>query len=251
MLSAAPLRARERLWGLASPGPTDGTPTPHPDEDDVHRCGRCQAEFTTVEDFVQHKLQKGCQRAPLDALPTTPEATELLGSEVVQAPASEEPLTLAHIVVEAASLSADLGHAPDLVGKWDHVGLFWARCAGCGWAWEGAGVSHQPSQGSAGEGDEAGAGGSPSVHRAQWARCLHLPATSFNMVPAWLSLCTPIVPPVPTSLCPDSSPSRYSGRLVQAWRVPVGPTCPETSACPCWPARGDHAILLPQGFTSL
>ncbi|XP_075420563.1 transcription factor E4F1 isoform X3 [Tenrec ecaudatus] len=101
-----------------APGGFLGLPAPfsEEDEDDVHRCGRCQAEFTTVEDFVQHKLQKGCQRAPLDSLPTTPEATELLGSEVVQAPASEEPLTLAHIVVEAASLSADLGHAPNLVG---------------------------------------------------------------------------------------------------------------------------------------
>lgn len=34
------------------------------DEDDVHKCGRCQAEFTSLEEFVQHKLQKVCQRAP-------------------------------------------------------------------------------------------------------------------------------------------------------------------------------------------
>jgi len=30
----------------------------------VHKCGRCQAEFTSLEEFVQHKLRKVCQRAP-------------------------------------------------------------------------------------------------------------------------------------------------------------------------------------------
>lgn len=35
----------------------------------MHRCGRCQAEFTSLEEFVQHKLQKGCQRAPEPAAP--------------------------------------------------------------------------------------------------------------------------------------------------------------------------------------
>lgn len=52
------------------------------DEDDVHRCGRCQAEFTALEDFVQHKLQKVCQRAPQEALPAAPAAGALLGQEV-------------------------------------------------------------------------------------------------------------------------------------------------------------------------
>ncbi|KAM5131058.1 transcription factor E4F1 isoform 3-T3 [Callospermophilus lateralis] len=51
------------------------------DEDDVHRCGRCQVEFTALEDFVQHKIQKACQRAPQEALPTTPATTALLGQE--------------------------------------------------------------------------------------------------------------------------------------------------------------------------
>lgn len=36
------------------------------DEDDRHKCGRCQSEFTSLEEFVQHKLQKLCQR-PQDA----------------------------------------------------------------------------------------------------------------------------------------------------------------------------------------
>jgi hypothetical protein len=33
-----------------------------------------------LEDFVQHKIQKACQRVPQEALPTTP--TALLGQEV-------------------------------------------------------------------------------------------------------------------------------------------------------------------------
>ncbi|XP_063573574.1 transcription factor E4F1 isoform X7 [Pongo abelii] len=97
-------------------GPSQPSTKP-PDEDDVHRCGRCQAEFTALEDFVQHKIQKACQRAPQEALPATPATTALLGQEVVPAaPGPEEPITVAHIVVEAASLAADISHASDLVG---------------------------------------------------------------------------------------------------------------------------------------
>ncbi|XP_039102653.1 transcription factor E4F1 isoform X3 [Hyaena hyaena] len=86
------------------------------DEDDVHRCGRCQAEFTALEDFVQHKLQKVCQRTTQEALPAAP-AAALLGPEVVPAVAGpEEPITVAHIVVETAALTADMSHGPDIVG---------------------------------------------------------------------------------------------------------------------------------------
>uniref|UniRef100_A0A2K6V2T7 E4F transcription factor 1 n=1 Tax=Saimiri boliviensis boliviensis TaxID=39432 RepID=A0A2K6V2T7_SAIBB len=102
-----------------APGSFLGLPAPfsEEDEDDVHRCGRCQAEFTALEDFVQHKIQKVCQRAPQEALPATPATTALLGPEVVPAaPGPEEPITVAHIVVEAASLAADISHAPNLVG---------------------------------------------------------------------------------------------------------------------------------------
>lgn len=46
------------------------------DEDDVHKCGRCQAEFTSLEEFVQHKIQKRCQRGPEPALgPDGPKVT--------------------------------------------------------------------------------------------------------------------------------------------------------------------------------
>ncbi|XP_065748398.1 transcription factor E4F1 isoform X3 [Phocoena phocoena] len=101
-----------------APGGFLGLPAPfsEEDEDDVHRCGRCQAEFTALEDFVQHKLQKVCQRVPQEALPAT-NATALLGQEVEPAAAgSEEPITMAHIVVEAATLTADISHTPDIVG---------------------------------------------------------------------------------------------------------------------------------------
>lgn len=97
-----------------------GLPAPfsEEDEDDVHRCGRCQVEFTALEDFVQHKIQKTCHRAPQEALPTTPAATALLDQEVVPTAAEggpDEPITVAHIVVEATSLAEDISHAPDLV----------------------------------------------------------------------------------------------------------------------------------------
>ncbi|KAJ8246052.1 hypothetical protein GJAV_G00263120 [Gymnothorax javanicus] len=32
------------------------------EDEDVHRCGRCHVEFTTLEAFIQHKLQNSCQR---------------------------------------------------------------------------------------------------------------------------------------------------------------------------------------------
>lgn len=70
-----------------------------------------------MEDFVQHKLQKVCQRATQEASPAAPAAGALLGQEVVPAVASpEEPITVAHIVVEAAALTADMSHTPDIVG---------------------------------------------------------------------------------------------------------------------------------------
>ncbi|XP_054549852.1 transcription factor E4F1 isoform X2 [Talpa occidentalis] len=108
-----PLRLKPRpstpLTGLGEslhcPAPP-WTSLPH-HEDDVHRCGRCQAEFTALEGFVQHKLQRTCQRAPPEILPAPPGAATLLGQQVVPAAAGrEEPITVAHIVVEA----------PDIVG---------------------------------------------------------------------------------------------------------------------------------------
>ncbi|XP_011822379.1 PREDICTED: transcription factor E4F1 isoform X6 [Mandrillus leucophaeus] len=137
-----------------------GLPAPfsEEDEDDVHRCGRCQAEFTALEDFVQHKIQKACQRAPQEALPATPATTALLGQEVVPAaPGPEEPITVAHIVVEAASLAADISHAPDLVGG-GHIKevIVGAEAEpGDSEMAEAPGSPHQQGLGLAGEGEPA------------------------------------------------------------------------------------------------
>lgn len=32
------------------------------EDDDVHKCGRCQFEFSSLEAFIQHKLQQSCRR---------------------------------------------------------------------------------------------------------------------------------------------------------------------------------------------
>ncbi|XP_029997503.1 transcription factor E4F1 isoform X2 [Sphaeramia orbicularis] len=32
------------------------------EDEDVHKCGRCQSEFTTLDAFIQHKLHKKCKR---------------------------------------------------------------------------------------------------------------------------------------------------------------------------------------------
>ncbi|XP_055220969.2 transcription factor E4F1 isoform X2 [Gorilla gorilla gorilla] len=140
----------------AFPGPADSRLVA--DEDDVHRCGRCQAEFTALEDFVQHKIQKVCQRAPPEALPAPPATTALLGQEVVPAaPGPEEPITVAHIVVEAASLAADISHASDLVGGGHIKEVIVAAEAelGDGEMAEAPGSPHQQGLGLAGEGEQA------------------------------------------------------------------------------------------------
>ncbi|XP_055220970.1 transcription factor E4F1 isoform X4 [Gorilla gorilla gorilla] len=152
--STDPPRPRH-LADLAGPSQPSTKP---PDEDDVHRCGRCQAEFTALEDFVQHKIQKVCQRAPPEALPAPPATTALLGQEVVPAaPGPEEPITVAHIVVEAASLAADISHASDLVGGGHIKEVIVAAEAelGDGEMAEAPGSPHQQGLGLAGEGEQA------------------------------------------------------------------------------------------------
>ncbi|NXH14477.1 E4F1 factor, partial [Bucco capensis] len=86
------------------------------DEDDVHKCGRCQAEFTSLEEFVQHKLQKVCQRAP-EALAAA--SAGLLKPEVQKQvlPSVEESITVAHIVVEASSIAEEISNASAIVGS--------------------------------------------------------------------------------------------------------------------------------------
>ncbi|XP_035419343.1 transcription factor E4F1 [Cygnus atratus] len=114
--------AGERRGEAAAPGPCPagpaaflGLPAPFGEEDeaDVHRCGRCQAEFTSLEEFVQHKLQKGCQRAPEPAAP--PLLPQQEAQKVV--PSVEESITVAHIVVEASSIAEEIGNASAIVGS--------------------------------------------------------------------------------------------------------------------------------------
>ncbi|XP_068279624.1 transcription factor E4F1 isoform X2 [Nyctibius grandis] len=107
--------------GLAAPpaGPAAFLSLPAPfseeDEDDVHKCGRCQSEFTSLEEFVQHKLQKVCQRAP-EALAA---ASAGLHNEEAQkvVPSVEESITVAHIVVEASSIAEEISNASAIVGS--------------------------------------------------------------------------------------------------------------------------------------
>ncbi|NXU58028.1 E4F1 factor, partial [Turnix velox] len=86
------------------------------DEDDVHKCGRCQSEFTTLEEFVQHKLQKVCHRAP-EALPAPSAA--LLDPEAQKqvVPSVEESITVAHIVVEASPVAEETSSTSEVVGN--------------------------------------------------------------------------------------------------------------------------------------
>ncbi|NWT04435.1 E4F1 factor, partial [Mionectes macconnelli] len=121
------------------------------DEDDVHKCGRCQAEFSSLQEFVQHKLQKRCQRPPdalsgllghegqkVTALDTTgmrrPGGLDGVGGVITAfkesktcllrrsvcrqgVPAVEESITVAHIVVEASSIAEEISSASAIVGS--------------------------------------------------------------------------------------------------------------------------------------
>ncbi|KAM4892159.1 transcription factor E4F1 isoform 5-T5 [Sylvia borin] len=113
--AAGPGRGAPAAASGPPPPPTAliGLPPPfgEQDEDDVHKCGRCQSEFSSLEEFVQHKLQKGCQRPP-DAL------AGLLGQEGQKVvPAVEESITVAHIVVEASSIAEEISNASAIVGS--------------------------------------------------------------------------------------------------------------------------------------
>ncbi|XP_041735155.2 transcription factor E4F1-like [Coregonus clupeaformis] len=39
------------------------------EDEDVHKCGRCQSEFCTLEAFIQHKLHQNCTRAQEPQVP--------------------------------------------------------------------------------------------------------------------------------------------------------------------------------------
>ncbi|XP_072273625.1 transcription factor E4F1 isoform X2 [Pyxicephalus adspersus] len=76
------------------------------DDDDVHKCGRCQTEFTSLEEFVQHKVQKACQKVVEQPLESS--IAVLSSQEVV--PSVEDPVSISHVVVEA-SLTEEISTA--------------------------------------------------------------------------------------------------------------------------------------------
>ncbi|KAJ7306074.1 hypothetical protein JRQ81_010440 [Phrynocephalus forsythii] len=110
-----------------TPGPFLSLPEPFEEEDenDRHKCGRCQAEFTSLEEFLQHKLRKLCQRQQNTAVTAaaTPTSTPAVASV-------EEPITVAHIVVEASprteeisstSAPVDSGDIKEVIVAGNHV----------------------------------------------------------------------------------------------------------------------------------
>uniref|UniRef100_A0ACB8FKV9 Transcription factor e4f1 n=1 Tax=Sphaerodactylus townsendi TaxID=933632 RepID=A0ACB8FKV9_9SAUR len=116
-LTAAEPRGVERAAGAAcSPGPPPAAaflslpaPFEEEDEDDRHKCGRCQSEFTSLEEFVQHKLQKLCQRSQ--------ETTAAAAAAAPVASSAEEPITVAHIVVEASPITEEISSASAILGS--------------------------------------------------------------------------------------------------------------------------------------
>ncbi|XP_047212716.1 transcription factor E4F1-like [Girardinichthys multiradiatus] len=45
------------------------------EDDDVHKCGRCQFEFSSLEAFIQHKLQQSCKRLETNEAAQVPSNT--------------------------------------------------------------------------------------------------------------------------------------------------------------------------------
>ncbi|KAM9305454.1 transcription factor E4F1 [Gastrophryne carolinensis] len=78
------------------------------EDDDVHKCGRCQAEFTSLEEFVQHKIQKSCRKVSEQ----NPSATLPSRAEQV-VPAAEDALNVPHAAVEVSSIQEEIGAAQD------------------------------------------------------------------------------------------------------------------------------------------
>ncbi|XP_041133168.1 transcription factor E4F1-like isoform X3 [Polyodon spathula] len=73
------------------------------EDEDVHKCGRCQCEFTCLEAFIQHKLQNNCQRSH-EVMPSS------LGSKPSQEDSQvvlSEGITVAAIVVNDTNVLSD------------------------------------------------------------------------------------------------------------------------------------------------
>ncbi|XP_073504442.1 transcription factor E4F1 isoform X2 [Phyllobates terribilis] len=82
------------------------------EDEDVHRCGRCQAEFTSLEEFVQHKIQKACQR---DLDESFESSISVLSSQEQVVPCIEDDdVDISHVVVETSSLQEEISSSPGI-----------------------------------------------------------------------------------------------------------------------------------------
>lgn len=59
------------------------------EDEDVHKCGRCQTEFSTLEAFIQHKLHHNCRRVEATSQDATQEVTAENGSPSSEVKAAE------------------------------------------------------------------------------------------------------------------------------------------------------------------
>ncbi|XP_015242953.1 PREDICTED: transcription factor E4F1 isoform X1 [Cyprinodon variegatus] len=58
------------------------------EDDDVHKCGRCQSEFSSLDAFIQHKLQQSCKR--LETQEAEQQVSSHTGSSTAKIKAQDE-----------------------------------------------------------------------------------------------------------------------------------------------------------------
>ncbi|KAM3863881.1 transcription factor E4F1 [Diretmus argenteus] len=80
------------------------------EDEDVHKCGRCQCEFSTLEAFIQHKLHQTCKR-PLEGPDTQAPDTQDADQEVSSAHGNSAPVM--KMVKEASSDEPEKTNAND------------------------------------------------------------------------------------------------------------------------------------------
>ncbi|XP_056144033.1 transcription factor E4F1 [Lampris incognitus] len=82
------------------------------EDEDVHKCGRCHAEFSTLEAFIQHKLHQRCKRLPeppaLDANPRD-DAEEFSAANGDSASAVKMDTSAASDVLEKSKINDEAG----------------------------------------------------------------------------------------------------------------------------------------------
>ncbi|XP_008286126.1 transcription factor E4F1 [Stegastes partitus] len=68
------------------------------EDEDVHKCGRCQSEFSTLEAFIQHKLHRNCKRVEASSQEEVTAANGNSSTDVRTAEdaSSDEPVKTSH-----------------------------------------------------------------------------------------------------------------------------------------------------------